>query len=156
MTPGASRRRRRQLGATLLETAFTFPLFISVLLATFDLSYVYYTRTALQHAVREAGRMAQTGTVMKDPKKPTQDLSRADSIVLAIQQHSGAGVQASNITVQTVAADGTKTNGAGGPGDVVTIGVQYQVPLITPILGNLFPGGKYTLDVATSLRNEEF
>jgi Flp pilus assembly protein TadG len=162
---GCGAPRRRTAGTTILETAFAFPAFILILLATFDVGYIFYVKTALQHAVREAGRMAQTGSTLTVSQGNNGDgkgdgktvtLSRADSIVAMIQQQSGVGVTSSNITMTAVTAAGTTVQGAGGPGDVVTIRVQYQVALVTPVLGNIFPSQHYAVNVGTSFRNEEF
>ena len=150
--------RRRSTGSTILETALALPVLVTILLAIFDLSYVFYVKSSLQHGVREAGRLAQTGqTLSKDDgtgkKTP---MTRGDSIVAMIQQQGGIAVKSSDVTISTVEPDGTTIPGPGGPGDVVSIRVKYQVALLTPILGSVFAGKKYQVDVGTSLRNEEF
>ena len=149
-------RRRRSAGSTLFETTFAFPAFIILLLATFDVGYIFYLKTSLQHAVREAGRMAQTGAVLVDPNNSKKTLSRADSIIAMIKSQSGVAVATSQVTLNTVNDDGSTTPGPGGPGDVISLRVKYEVSLVTPILGKVFPASKYTVDVGTSFRNEEF
>ena len=151
-TAGAHDRRR---GSTFIENAVAFPLFIFALFIVMDIAYVSYTKLVLEHAVTEAGRLASTGQVVSpDPDHPP--LSRLDSILWSIRRHSGVSVADAAIEVLSVTADGRTTTGPGGPGDVVTIHVRYQLPVLTPVLGRVVPDWRYTVEARTSFRNEEF
>lgn len=50
--------RRDQRGVSAVEFALVAPMFISVLMATFDLGFGVYTKAVLQGAVEEAARKA--------------------------------------------------------------------------------------------------
>jgi hypothetical protein len=52
------RRRHRSRGQALVEFALVLPLFITMVLAVFDIGRVIWARNALENAAREGGRYA--------------------------------------------------------------------------------------------------
>ena len=132
-----------------MEFAIVFPIFGLLMLGTADIGRTLFYLTTLQHSVREAGRLVMTGS-------SAPDLTRPESVAWAIRQSSGIEVSEDDIDVSSISADGTVAPGPGGPGDVVTIKVRYDVAMIAPFLAALLPNGSYTVAAATSFRNEEF
>ena len=144
-------------GSLTIELALAFGIFIAMLLAVVDVSYVYFRQAAMQHAVREAARLATTGRILPAADDDHTLSTRVGSIVAKIRQQSGIDLDASAVEISAVTAAGVQRTGdAGGPGDVVTIGVRYDLPLLTPILGVFFPNGRYPLRISTSFKNEQF
>ena len=141
--------RAPRRGSTLLEFAVVFPIFGLLMLGTADVGRSLFYLTTLQHSVREAGRLVMTGG-------GAPDLTRPESVAWMIRRSSGIKVSEDDIDVSSISADGTVVPGPGGPGDVVTINVRYDVPMITPFLAALLPDGSYTVVAGTSFRNEEF
>ena len=138
-----------QRGSTILEFAIVFPLFGLLMMGTADVGRSLFYLTTLQHGVREAGRLVMTGNVAPGQTRP-------QSVASMIRRSSGVDVREDDIEISSISGDGTVTPGPGGPGDVVTISVGYDVPLITPFLAALFPDGIYRVVAGTSFRNEEF
>lgn len=147
-TIGARARGARH-GSTLLEFAIVFPIFGLLMLGTADIARSLFYLTTLQHSVRAAGRVLMTGNDAPDQTRP-------DTVAWMIRHSSGIEVSEDDIEVSSLLGDGSMVPGPGGPGDVVTISVRYDVPMITPILAALLPDGVYTVVAGTSFRNEEF
>jgi hypothetical protein len=146
-----------QRGVVSVEIALASVLFCATLLAVFDFGRMYYYQARLKYAVSQATRFATTGSMLEDPDNPGNTLSRVDSILLMIRQLSGfAELPSEDVTIVAISPGGAETAGAGGPGDVVTVTVQYRVELITPYLAPLFEDGLYQFSATTSFRNEEF
>jgi len=59
------------------------PLFFLLVFAVVDLGRLFFVQMALQHAMRQAARLAVTGNKLADPDNPGSMLSRVDSIILA-------------------------------------------------------------------------
>jgi hypothetical protein len=158
LAPPAARARRngRIRGSITIETAIAFGVFVSLVLSSFDVSYIFFHETILKHAVQEAGRVATTGRVVAAAAQSVAPATRLDTILYTIRQQSHVNVPPTAVEISSVNAKGIKSPGPGGPGDVVSIRVRYDLPLLTPVLGRMFPGGHYTVDVGTSFKNEEF
>jgi Flp pilus assembly protein TadG len=162
----ASRRIHRLwrtvTGQSLTEFAMVVPVFFLLMFGIIDLGRVFYTQLTLQHAMRQAARLAVTGNKTTDASNPTRN--RVDSIILAAKQAAvGLNVADSNIQISSKPF-GTSgvgvTNGvarAGGPGEVVTIQMAADLLLITPMIGRFFgPDNTYHFTVQASFRNEPF
>ncbi len=60
----SSRKRARRRGATIVEFAFTFMLFLLIVLALMEIGRGIWTYTTLSHAARQTARFAQiSGTI---------------------------------------------------------------------------------------------
>jgi len=144
---------RANRGSTLVEFAFVFPILFALIVGIFEFGRLFYIDLTLHGAAREASRFGVTGNVLPDPNNPGEFLSRLDSIVARIQQVApGLGVTPGDVTI-------VGPNGAGdtgGPGDVVTIQVRYQITLLTPLVKPAFPGGVYHSTVTIVSQNELF
>ena len=147
--PGAGKMRVARRGSTILEFAIIFPIFGLLMMGTADVGRSLFYLTTLQHGVREAGRLVMTGNVVSGQTRP-------ESVASMIRRSSGIQVSEDDIEMSSISGDGTVTPGPGGPGDVVTISVGYDVPMITPFLAAMFPDGIYRVVAGTSFKNEEF
>src|SRR5262249_19865409 len=143
-------------GSVTIETAIAFGIFVSLVMSAFDVSYIFFHETILKHAVQEAGRLATTGRTLPAADPSAVPPTRLDSILATIREQSHMNVPPTAIDISSVNARGVRSVGPGGPGDVVTIRVRYDVPLLTPVLARVFPNGAYTVDVGTTFKNEEF
>lgn len=144
--------RRKRKGQSLVEFAMVAPIFFVFLFAILDFGRLFFTQMTMQHALREAGRFAVTGRHLPDGNGGR--LSRVDSIIQIAQKHAvGLPLDAGDIQISS------KTGGvgsAGGPVDTLTITLTYDMPLITPIVGQFFNNGTYTFTVGTTFKNEPF
>jgi Flp pilus assembly protein TadG len=135
-----------------VEFAIVAPLFFLLIMGVLDFGRLFFTQMTLQNALRQAGRYAVTGNHLADPKNAGQTLSRVASIQ-QIAQKAAVGLDVGNISVSS---DKAGLGSAGGPGDTVTITLNHDLQLITPIIGHFFNGGVYHFTVSTSFKNEPF
>ena len=130
----------------MIEFAFVLPVLLLLLLGTFEFGHLFYVQLTLESAVREASRLALTGGSLPG-------YSRAESIVERIRQVApGLEVQPGQVTIIGPGGAGDP----GGPGDTVTIRVDYDVEMLTPIVGALFHDGRQHFSVSFITRNEPF
>ena len=144
---------RSSRGQALVEFALIFLLFISLVFATLDFGRLFYIRLMIHSAVREASRFTVTGNVLPDPDNPGQFLNRVDSIVYKLRRAAPTlNLEPSHVTI--IGPNGS--GDSGGPGDLVTIRVDYDIDLITPIVKPLFPGAVDHYSVSVLSQNEPF
>lgn len=149
-------KRRGGGGQSLVEFAIVVPVFFLLIFAVIDLGRLFFVQMTLQHAMREAGRLAVTGNTLPDPNDPNGTLSRVNSIILAAQR-AAVGLDVSSIRIWSVRGGTSGPGRAGGPGDTVTIELTTNLRLITPMIGRFFgPNGTYQFRVQTAFRNEPF
>jgi hypothetical protein len=145
------RSLRSSRGSAVIEFAFAFPVMFALFVGIMEFSRVFYIRLTLLSAVREASRFNIVGGTLDDPNGGS--MSRVQSIVATVQNAApGLDVSAANVTVMGPGGAGDP----GGPGDVVTIKVDYDIDLLTPIVKPLFPGGRHRYSVAVMTKNEHF
>jgi hypothetical protein len=153
--PRSSPGKRRAHGTALVEFAVIAPLFFLLLCGTLEFGRLFYVQTTLQNAVRQAGRYASTGQHQANPANPGTFYSRVQSIEMIAQQQA-PGFDLSGLQINGL----TWTNpnaGAGGPGEVVTISLQTNLQLITPVIGQFFgSNGTFTFTVNSTFQNEMF
>lgn len=144
-------RRRREGGASLVEFAFVLPLLLLLVFGMFEFGRVFYIQLTLQSAVREASRLTITGETLADGQGGT--LSRTESIIQRVNDSApGLGLQPGNITISGPGGAGD----AGGPGDLVTIRIDYDIDLLTPLVAAVFPNGQHHFTIIMISRNEPF
>ncbi len=147
----------------MVEYAMAATLFFFLIFAVLDYGWLMFAQLNVQQAVDDAGRYASTGQEMSGTG------SRISSIITTLQNEvSVPGVDTSNVQICSVPAGGTiascysSTNpsgtasAAGGPGDTVTITLTSSLPVWTPLLSWLFPGGAYTFTASSTFKNEPF
>lgn len=144
---------RQREGSAVIEFVLIALVFFGLIFAIFDFGRIFYIQFTLHSAVREASRFTVTGNVLPDPNNPGEYLSRVDSIVATLQRKvPGIEVAPGNVTI--VGPDGA--GDAGGPGDVVTISIEYDIELITPMIRPLFRDGVHHYSVSVVSQNEPF
>lgn len=145
-------RSRSEDGQSLVEFALTFSLFIFLVFAVFDFGHLFFVVMNVQNAIQDAARYGSTGNHLPDPKNPGKTLSRVTSIINTLKDDA-VGVQISN--VQVTSLNGGSGSG-GGPGDMLTVTASVDMPLMTPVIAQLFPNGKYTFNASITIKNEPF
>jgi len=147
---GALRGRE---GSAIIEFVLVALVFFGLIFAIFDFGRLFYIQFTLHSAVREASRFTVTGNVLPDPNNPGEYLSRVDSIVATLQRKV-PGIEVAPGNVSIVGPDGP--GDAGGPGEVVTISIDYDIELLTPFIKPLFPNGVHHYSVSVVSQNEPF
>jgi Flp pilus assembly protein TadG len=142
-------------GASMAEFAVVAPVFLLLVFGIMDYGRIFFIQMNVQQAVQDAGRFASTGNHLADPKNPGSNLSRIQSIIAMVQ--SGVvdvpGVNPSDLKISSVNGG---SGSAGGPSDTVTVSLTTNLPLMTPLVGRLFPNGAYTFVASSTFKNEPF
>ncbi len=133
--------RSDQTGATFVEFALVFPVFLMLLLAILEYSIVLYLRSTIEDATRSTARMAITGNMYD----ATSGVSRAEYLDQQLRERVSAVVlKPENVTVHTTlydtygnvrAGNGVVMSGVnfGSANQIVEYTVVYQHDFLTPI-----------------------
>jgi len=126
-------RARRTDGAVLVEAAITLPLFLIVVLISFDFFVVGFHALSLQYTANRSVRWALLGEVLSDPldtSSSPEQLSRVDSIKLKAQQIGGVfGLHVTPEQVRVCVLPGTTCP----PDDAGTSNDLFSVAIIQPV-----------------------
>lgn len=145
-------KSRSEQGQSLVEFAFAFVMFAFLIFAIFDFGHLFFVEMDVQNAIQEAARYGSTGNHLADPKHPGNSLSRVTSIIDTLESDA-MGVQFSSIQVSSLNGG---TGSGGGPGDMLTVSATVNMPLMTPLIAQLFPNGQYTFTSSITVKNEPF
>jgi Flp pilus assembly protein TadG len=139
----------------MAEFAVVAPIFFLLIFGIMDYGRIFFIQMNVQQAVQDAGRFASTGNHLADPKNPGSNLSRLQSIIATVQNEvvGVPGVNPSDLKISSVNGG---SGSAGGPGDTVTVSLTTNLPLMTPMIGRLFPNGAYTFLASSTFKNEPF
>lgn len=146
------RTLRSEDGQSIIEFAITFLVFILLVFAVFDFGHLFFVEMQVQNAIQEAARYGSTGNHLPDPNNPGNTLSRVTSIINTLENNA-SGV---NFTSTQVSSLNGGSGSGGGPGDMLTVSATVSMPLMTPLIGRLFPNGQYTFNASITVKNEPF
>ena len=146
------RRSQSEQGQSLVEFAFASVMFFVLVFAVFDFAHLFFVEMSVQNAIQEAARYGSTGNHLPDPNKQGNTLSRVTSIIDTLQ-NDALGVTVSNIQVSSA---GGGSGSAGGPGDLLTVSTTVNMPLMTPVIAQMFPNGQFTFSASITVKNEPF
>jgi hypothetical protein len=163
-----ARRRRKTGGAAALEFALVAPLLFLLLFGIIDLALMFWVELSMQHAVREGARYAVTGQSELDPHAAAQQ--RYLAVIEKIKLSSMGLYERLDpqITVTNYGNDGSTARTEdydpaapapgvfGGPGDIIVLQLRHCSWNGLTVLAPLFENGRYTFDVAATMRNEAF
>lgn len=145
-------RSRSEEGQSLVEFALAALMFFVLMFAVFDFGHLFFVEMAAQNAIQEAARYGSTGNHLPDPNNPGKSLSRVTSITNTLN-NDAFGVTISNIQISSL---GGGSGSAGGPGDFLTVSTTVSMPLMTPVIAQMFPNGKFTFTPSVTIKNEPF
>ena len=150
----AGRLRADVRGESLVEFALVSTMLFLLMFCIIDFGRLFYTKSTLESAMREAGRFAVTGRHLQNPINPSQTMSRVDSIIYTAKKYA-MGIDISNIKISS--PQGGPTRPAGGPRETCVISLSSNLKLITPFAAKYFgTNGVYTFTVSTTFLNEPF
>ena len=143
-------------GSNLIEAAIVTPLLLVLTLGLVDFASMFYVYLALENGVSEATRFAITGNDMDDPNNPGTPLGREAGIRLAMQEATPViDVSTATFTFTHMTPGSTSwSGGAGGPGDIGRVTVEYTWTPLTPIIRPLLTNGEMTVRVESAMKNE--
>jgi TadE-like protein len=154
------RRHRSRLrdarGTSIVEAALITPLLLLLTLSVIDFGALFYVYLALENGVSQATRFAVTGNVLDDPGNPGTQLSRTDSIKLAMRQAAPTlTINDAAFTFNHMPPGGAAwIGGTGGPGEIEKLTVNYTWTFYNPLLWPFFAGGRLTVNVDSAMKNE--
>ena len=144
-------------GTSLIEAALITPLFFLLTFSIVDFGTLFYTYLALENGVSLASRYGVTGQTMNDPVTGTP-LNHQESLKLAMRQGTPTlTIPDSAFTFAHRAPGGAAwLAGAGGPGELERVSVDYTYSFFTPFLVGAFfpPNGTVNLRVDSAMKNE--
>jgi Flp pilus assembly protein TadG len=145
----AMRRLRDTDGASMMEAAIITPLLLMLTVGVMEFGSMFYVFLALQNGVSQATRYAITGNTVGAS-------SRADSIKTVMRQATPTlTIPDSAFTFSHLPEGGSGfVAGPGGPGEVEKVTIAYTWTLFTPLMRPLFPSGKLTIRVDSTMKNE--
>jgi hypothetical protein len=150
----AGRLQANVRGESLVEFAIVSTMLFLLMFGIIDFGRLFYNKTTLASALREAGRFAVTGRHLPNPNNPAQTMSRIDSIIYMARKYA-MGIDISNIKISS--PQGGPSRPAGGPREEVIISLTSNLKIITPFIARYFgTNGVYTFTVNTTFRNEPF
>jgi Flp pilus assembly protein TadG len=143
-------------GNTLLESAMVTPLLLVLTFGLVDFATMFYVYLTMETGVSQATRFAVTGATMEDPDNPGTQLSREGTIKAAMKDATaGLDMSAMTFTFSHMTPGSTTwAGGAGGPGDIGRVSVEYDWEPLTPIVRPLLSGGKLHVKVESAMKNE--
>lgn len=143
-------------GNNLLEGAMVTPLLLLLTFGIVDFASMFHVYVSMESGISQATRFAVTGATKEDPNKPGTPLGREGTIKLVMQDASPTlNVNAMTFTFSHMTPGSTSwAGGAGGPGDIGRVAVDYSWVPLTPILGPFLTDGKMTLSVESAMKIE--
>jgi uncharacterized membrane protein (UPF0127 family)/Flp pilus assembly protein TadG len=153
---GIVQRLRDTAGTSIVEAAVITPLLLLLTFSIADFGALFYVYLALENGVSQASRYGVTGNLMDDPAHPGSQLSRTDSIKLAMRQATPTLTLADGAFTFSHMSPGATSwsSGTGAPSDIEKVTVDYTWNLLTPLLRPFFSGGQVHLKVDSAMKNE--
>jgi Flp pilus assembly protein TadG len=143
----AFRRLRNCEGTNLVEAAVITPLLLLVTFGIVDFSALLYVHLALQNGVSQASRYGVTGNV-------SGALSREDSMRLAMRQNTPSLTISDAAFTFSHLSGGLWVGGAGAPGDIEKVAVDYDWQILTPWISPFFTNGQVRFHVESMMKDE--
>ncbi|MEH6953577.1 TadE/TadG family type IV pilus assembly protein [Neobacillus drentensis] len=123
---------KSQKGQSLVEFALVLPLLVLLLFGIIDFGRIFHAYLTLDHAGREAARIASIGKNDTDVRQAAVD----DAISIGLTEGR-----------VDVSPTGTRTSGT-----KVSITITYPIDFLTPVIGEIV--GSITLSDTTVMRVE--
>ncbi|HLF72238.1 MAG TPA: TadE family protein [Dehalococcoidia bacterium] len=146
MRDSKARTRRNERGQAMVEFALVSIAFFLLIFAIFDMTRLFQSWVAVQHASREGARYAITGRAVCDGAS-----GRADCIEWTARKSTagmfGGGPDGTDVDVETRAWDYDQWAGLGTADatgkqcDQVQVTVSYTHHFVTPLLEAIVPSG---------------
>ena len=142
-------RLRNTRGNSLVEAAIILPLLMLLTLGIVEFATMFWVWLALQNGASQGTRYAVTGNLVEGQ-------SREESIKSAMRQATPSLTLDDGAFVfsHLPPGGGGWAGGAGGPGDIIKVTVNYAWTPMIPLIGAFFPGGDINFAVESAMKNE--
>ena len=117
---------------------------------------MFYVQLSMETGISQATRFAVTGATKPDPDNPAITLGREGTIKAAMTDAAPTlDIDAMTFNFSHMKPGETSwTGGAGGPGDIGSVSVEYQWEPLTPILRPMLTNGRLSVHVESAMKNE--
>ena len=165
------RFKRNSSGASLIEFGFIAAPFFGLLIAIFETTLIFFTQSAIETGVANAGRAIRTGQVQADGLTEDEFKGMVCDVLagyldcnnrVTVDVRSYSDFASVNLPPALDENDELTTDtefSPGGTSEVVVVRVYYVWEMMTPDhftgLANM-AGGKRLISAATAFRNEPF
>lgn len=144
---------KKEKGQSMVETAFVLPLILVLFIGIIDFSWLFYNKLAIGNSAREGARYASVyycDDAMKalDTANPTDPSIRKNAFEAAVIGRVNSKKTATATYTTTV----SPIDGEG----YITIKVESEVPLLTPMFGMFFPGNKCHMESTVVMFVEQY
>ena len=132
-----------------MEAAFITPLLLLLTFSIVDFGALLYIYLSLESGVSQATRFAITGA-------ETPGMTREEAIRSAMRQATPTlTLPDTAFTFSFMPAGASSwSSGAGGPGDIGRVTVNYTWNIMTPLIRPFFTGGQVNMRVESAMKNE--
>ena len=127
---------KEQKGQSLVELALILPIIVLLMFGTVEFGRVFYSYITVTSAVREGVRQAAVGKTNAEIEERIRD-----AVTLA---ESNTRLQ----VVSILPAEGARTTGV-----PITVEIRYDMPLVTPLIGDFLPN-PVPLTATATMRRE--
>jgi hypothetical protein len=143
-------------GNNLLEGAMVTPLLLMLTFGIVDFASLFYVYVSMESGISQATRFAVTGATKEDPDNPGTPMGREGTIKAAMADAAPTlDINAMTFSFTHMAPGSSSwASGAGGPGDIGRVAVEYSWEPLTPILAPFLTDGKMTLHVESAMKIE--
>jgi hypothetical protein len=143
-------------GNNLIEGAIVTPLLLLLTFGIVDFASMFYVYVSMESGISQATRYAVTGATKDDPDNPGTPMGTEGTIKAAMQEAAPTLDIDSMTFAFSHMSPGSSSwaGGAGGPGDIGRVTVEYAWQPLTPILGAFLTDGKMTMKVESAMKNE--
>ncbi|HEY8571545.1 TadE/TadG family type IV pilus assembly protein [Phenylobacterium sp.] len=168
----AGRLARDRKGAAMVEFALVAPIFLGLLLATFELGILGMMSANFNGAVDSVSRRIRTGQADRPNSaaefrnlicaKMVDTVANCQSRVLVTVQPVDAGFSSARSMLQAQDPNNLTGQQAYDPGDpeqIILVTATYRWPMALPFLGDAFPrdtSGRVQIVSRIAFRNEPF
>ncbi len=143
-------------GNNIIEGAIVTPLLLLLTFGIVDFASMFYVYVSMESGISQATRYAVTGATKEDPDNPGIQMGREGTIKAVMKEVSPTlDVDAMDFSFTHMAPGSSSwASGAGGPGDVGRVTVEYSWEPLTPILPHFLTGGRMSLSVESAMKIE--
>jgi hypothetical protein len=143
-------------GNNLIEGALVTPLLLMLTFGIVDFATMFYVYVSMESGISQATRFAVTGATKDDPDNPGTPLGSESTIKAAMAEAAPTlDIDSMTFSFSHMAPGATSwAGGAGGPGDIRKVTVEYSWQPLTPILGQLLTDGNLSMTVESAMKLE--
>ncbi len=143
-------------GNNLIEGAIVTPLLLMLTFGIVDLGSMFFVYVSMESGVSQATRFAVTGAGADDPDNPGTPMDREGTIKAKMKAAAPSlDVDAMTFSFSHMTPGASSwSSGAGGPGDIGRVTVEYSWQPLTPILAHFLENGDITMHVESAMKIE--